>query len=134
MACQSRRFAPPRKLRFRTPHGLTDDLCGAALRAAAKAALSHSTCLLWPLAYGLWPAPRLSPALRIDLVQHARIRNALAQVRHAADPRDRALDAHAEPRVRERAVLADVEVPLERFDRQLVLLDALEQQVVVVDA
>ena len=42
-----------------------------------------------------------------------------------------ALDAHAEAGVRHGAVAAQVEVPVEGFLGQLVLLDALEQQVVV---
>ena len=40
-----------------------------------------------------------------------------------------ALDAHAEPAMRHRAVAPQVEIPLERFLRQLVLLDALQQQI-----
>ena len=64
------------------------------------------------------------PTLRIDLVQHPRVRDRLAQVRQAAHPGDEALEAHAEAAVREGAVLADVEVPLEGLDRQVVLLDA----------
>ena len=51
-----------------------------------------------------------------------------------ADPRDDALDAHAEAAVRDAAEPAQIEVPLERLARELVLLDAAEQQVVVVDA
>ena len=47
---------------------------------------------------------------------------------------DHALDAHAEAAVRHRAVAAQVEVPLERLLRQLVLLDALQQQVEIVEA
>ena len=45
-----------------------------------------------------------------------------------------ALEAHAEARVRERAVAAHVEVPLEGLARQLVLLEALLEQREVVDA
>ena len=52
----------------------------------------------------------------------------------AADPRDGALDAHAEAGVRDGAVAAQVEVPLEGVERQVVLFDALLQQVVGVDA
>ena len=50
----------------------------------------------------------------------------------AADPRDRALEAEAEARVHERAVLAQVEVPAVRVDRQTLLLDARDELVVVV--
>src|ERR1035438_8036461 len=60
--------------------------------------------------------------------------DALAEVRDAAHPRDEALETHAEARVRKRPVLPHVEVPLERLERQVVLADAREQQVVVVDA
>ena len=70
----------------------------------------------------------------IHPVQHPRIRNRFAQVVEAADPGHDALDAHAEAGVRDAAEAAQVEVPLERFVRQLVLLDALQQQVVVVEA
>jgi hypothetical protein len=48
-----------------------------------------------------------------------------------ADPSDDALDPHAEPGVRDRAVLAQVEVPVEGFFGELVLLNAAEQQVQV---
>src|SRR5262245_60674426 len=56
--------------------------------------------------------------LRVNAVQHARVRNGLAEMRHAADPGHYALDAHAEPRVREGSVFAHVEVPLELVERQ----------------
>ena len=57
----------------------------------------------------------------VDLVEHPRVGDGLAHVRQAAHPGDEALDAHAEAAVREGAVLAHVEVPLERLDRQVVL-------------
>src|SRR5580765_2140694 len=72
--------------------------------------------------------------LRVDLVQHPRECDAFADVLGARDPRDRALDAQAEARVRYAAVLAQVEVPLEGLARQLVLRDALLEQRIVVDA
>src|SRR5436305_6649693 len=72
--------------------------------------------------------------LGIDLVQHPGVRDGLAQVRQPGHPGHEALDPHAEAAVREGAVLADVEVPLEGFDRQVVLADLFEQEVVVVDA
>jgi hypothetical protein len=50
-----------------------------------------------------------------------------------ADPPDGALDPEAESRVGHGAVLADVEVPLERLQRETVLLDPPQQQVVIVD-
>ena len=45
-----------------------------------------------------------------------------------------ALDAHAEPAVRHRAVFAQIEIPVEGFLRKIVLLDALQQQVEIVNA
>src|SRR5436309_9796701 len=71
---------------------------------------------------------------RVEAVQRARVGDGLAQVVDACDPGDEAFDSHPEAAVRHRAVLADVEVPLERLDRQVVLLEARQQQVVVVDA
>jgi hypothetical protein len=55
-------------------------------------------------------------------------------VLEAADPADAALDAHAESAVRHGAETAKVEIPLERFLRQVVFLDALQQEVEVVEA
>ena len=52
----------------------------------------------------------------------------------AADPADAALDAHAESAVRHGAEAAQVEIPLERFLRQVVFLDALQQQIEIVEA
>ncbi len=45
-----------------------------------------------------------------------------------ADPGDHALDAHAEAAVRHGAVAAEIEIPLERFLRQIVLLDPRQQE------
>src|SRR5436305_14813090 len=72
--------------------------------------------------------------LGIDLVQHPGVRDGLAQVRQPGHPGHEALDAHAEAAVREGPVLADVEVPLEGLDRQVVLLDALQQEIGIMDA
>ena len=66
-------------------------------------------------------------------MDHAGLRNGFAQVIKSADPADDPLDPHAESPMRHRAETAQVEVPLERFGRQLVVMDALEQQVVVRD-
>src|SRR5208282_4695694 len=56
------------------------------------------------------PAPA---TLRIQPMQHAREGNRLAHVLQSADPGDRALDAHAEAGVRNAAVFAEIEIPLE---------------------
>ena len=75
---------------------------------------------------GLWARQ----SLRVQPIQHPRIRNGLAQMLQAADPADHPLDAHAEAAVRHGAEAAEVEIPLEGLLRQVVLLDALQQQVV----
>ena len=69
------------------------------------------------------------PALRIQAIEHPRVRNRFPHVFEFADPGDDAFDAHTESAVRHRAVTAQIEVPLERFLRQIVLLDALQQQI-----
>ena len=51
-----------------------------------------------------------------------------------ADPGDDPLDAHTEAAMWHAAESAQVEIPLVGFARQLVLVDAGEQQLVVVDA
>ena len=68
--------------------------------------------------------------LRVHAVQHARKWNRLPHVIEGAHPGHHALDAHAEARVRHAAVAAQVEIPLERLARQLVLIDARAQQFV----
>src|SRR3954467_6679068 len=72
--------------------------------------------------------------LRIDLVQHPWVRNGLAQVRQPGHPGHEALDPHAEAAMRKRSILTDIKIPLERLDRQVVLLDAPQQEIVIVDA
>ena len=47
-----------------------------------------------------------------------------------ADPGHHALDAHTEARVRNRAVPAQIQIPLEGFERQVVLLDPLLQKLI----
>src|SRR3984885_16213632 len=63
-------------------------------------------------------------------MQHARKWDRLAHVLQAADPSDSALDAHAETRVRNAAVFAEIKIPLEGFLRQIVLVNALQQQII----
>src|SRR5439155_4516245 len=71
---------------------------------------------------------------RINPIQHSRIRNRFSEMRDPADPGHAAFDAHAEAGVGEGAIFADIEVPLELLDGEVVLLDSLEQQVVIMDA
>src|SRR4029078_1250445 len=69
--------------------------------------------------------------LRVHPVEHARVGDRLPQVFESANPADDALDAHAEAAVRDGAVAAQVEIPLEGFVRRVVLLDALQEQIEV---
>ena len=62
--------------------------------------------------------------LGVDAVEGAGEGDGFADVVEGADPGDNALDAHAESGVGDGAVAAQVEVPLEGFERELVLLDA----------
>ena len=52
----------------------------------------------------------------------------------AADPGYGSFDAHAEAGVGDAAVLAEVEVPLEGGQREIVFFEAAPEQVVAVDA
>src|SRR5919112_1370181 len=56
-------------------------------------------------------------------VEHSRERDGLAYVLYAAHPRDAALDSHAEAGVRDAPVAPQIQVPLERVARQLVLFE-----------
>src|SRR5208283_3990336 len=69
-------------------------------------------------------------ALGIQSVQRPREGNGLSNVLQAADPGHCALNAHAESRVRHTAVLAQVEIPLERLFRQAMLVNALKQKLI----
>src|SRR6267154_3367115 len=60
------------------------------------------------------------PTLRIHAINHAREGDDLANVFGAANPRDRALEAHSEAGMRHAPVAAQIEIPLERFFRQVV--------------
>src|SRR5260370_18886466 len=74
------------------------------------------------------------PALRIHAINHAREGDDLANVLGAANPGDGALEAHSEAGVGNAAVAAQVEIPLERFFGQVVLMKAFQEQIVVVNA
>src|SRR5581483_1663259 len=122
-------------------HEVHPDLAETAERDDAEGCATHRSSNPWwrdrrprlsaPLTGEAPVAPRGS---RVNPVQHARIRNRLAKVRHSTDPRHTPFNAHTEPGVRERAVLARVEIPLELVDRQPVLVDPFEQQIVIVNA
>ena len=51
----------------------------------------------------------------------------------AAHPGDESLDAHPEAGVRNAAVFAQVQIPLESFTRELVLFQTFQQEVEIVD-
>src|ERR1700723_595181 len=67
-------------------------------------------------------------------IQHSRKRDCFANMLQPAHPRHETLDAHPESRVRYAAELAQIHVPVERFARQVMFFQALQQQVQIVDA
>jgi hypothetical protein len=70
----------------------------------------------------------------VDAVEGAGEGDGFADVFQAADPGYAALYAHAETRVGDAAVFAEVEIPLEGFHGEVVAFDAGFQEVVVVYA
>src|SRR5262249_49680158 len=77
-----------------------------------------------------WGWPR--PSSGGQAVHQARERHRLAHVVQPADPLDGALEPEPEARVRHAPVAAQVEVPLERLLRELVLFDRrLERREIV---
>jgi hypothetical protein len=71
---------------------------------------------------------------RINSVECSGEGDGFADVVEAADPGYDSLDAHAEAGVGDAAVFAEVEVPLEGGQREVVVFDALLEEVVAVDA
>src|ERR1700761_2079003 len=69
----------------------------------------------------------------VDAVQGASEGDSFADVVQAADPGDDAFDAHAEAGVRHAAVAAQVEIPVEGFQWQVVGFNAALEQVVAGD-
>src|SRR5450759_4698927 len=70
----------------------------------------------------------------IDPLHRPRIRNGLSQMMDPADPGHEPFEAHPETGVREGAVTANVEIPLVGLFRELVLLQALFEELQIVDA
>src|ERR1051325_11090467 len=68
---------------------------------------------------------RIKHGSRLDAIDHTRKRNGLANVLDAAHPRRTAFDAHAKSAMRNAAVAAQIEIPLERLLRQLMQRDLL---------
>src|SRR5207248_9176240 len=65
---------------------------------------------------------------RVQPVQRSGERNRFPDVLQATNPRYRALDAHAETAMGDTTELAQIQIPLERFLRQAMLVNALQQQ------
>ena len=103
------------------------------VNACRISASSFSSSVWRTMPDSIGDAHKLSK-LRPRPIQHARERDGFANVLQPAHPRDEALDAHAESGVRNGAVLAQVEVPVERFARQIVFVQALQQQIQIVNA
>src|SRR5215475_9064249 len=76
----------------------------------------------------------IDSCLWIDAGQCSGKRDCFTHVLQAAHPGHGALNAHAEPGVRHAAKLAQVQIPLEGRFREIVFLDALQQQVIVANA
>src|ERR1700733_13382657 len=72
--------------------------------------------------------------LRIDSVEGSGEGDGFADVVEAAEPGYYSLDAHAEAGVGDAAVFAEVEIPLEGFKWEVVVFDALLEEVVAVYA
>ena len=51
-----------------------------------------------------------------------------------ANPRDGALEPESEPRVHERPVLAQLEIPIVRVERQPLVLDSRHETIVIIFA
>src|SRR5438105_9132272 len=66
----------------------------------------------------------------IHPVKHSRERDSFANMLQAANPRHHPLDSHTETSVRNAAILAQVQIPLEGRFRQSMFADALQQQIV----
>src|SRR5579859_3740191 len=72
--------------------------------------------------------------LRPDTIQHARICDGLPNVLQSAHPRDKPFHTHAESTVRHATEFAQIQVPVERLFRQVMLLDPPQQEIVVVNS
>src|SRR5260370_7471395 len=72
--------------------------------------------------------------LRIYPVKHARERNHFANVLCPANPGYGAFQTQTEAGMGDAAVAAKIEIPLKGFFRQVVLAQALDEQIVIVDA
>src|SRR5262245_24784090 len=92
---------------------------GACRPRSARSSGTYNQPVQWVPWLGKVTSLLIDILLRVDFVQHPGVGDGLAQVGHAAHPGDHTLHAHAEPRVRHGAVAPQVDVPLERFPRQV---------------
>src|SRR5579884_830693 len=83
---------------------------------------------------GFFQMPGAGEILRINPVECPGKGNRLAHVLQTADPRHRALNPHSETGVRYRTIPPQIQIPLESIHRQVVLFNALLQQVKRCDA
>ena len=71
-------------------------------------------------------------SLRLQPLHHPGERNRLANMMDSAQPADHPFDTHPKARMWNRSIAAQVQIPFERFERQLMALDlGLERFVVV---
>src|SRR5271166_5327465 len=72
--------------------------------------------------------------LRLEAFHHARERNDLADMMRAGEPSYAALDTHPEAGVRHRTIAAQIEVPVERLQRQILRENLVLEGFIVVFA
>src|SRR2546423_8685744 len=71
---------------------------------------------------------------RVHAINHAREGNHLADVLCAANPGDGAFKAQTKTGMRHAAVAAQIQVPLKGIFREVVFAQALDQQIIIVNA
>jgi len=81
--------------------------------------------------FGMTAPRQLQSLSRIDAIEHAWEGDDLANVLGSTNPRDGAFEAQTKARMRDAAVAAQVEVPLERVLGEIVLSNAPEESFVV---
>ncbi len=103
-----------------------EDVGGGLTDSNSNLSLRNEFCAIFP--------NRTHRRLGVNAVEGSGEGDGFADVVEAADPGYDSLDAHAEAGVGDAAVFAQVEVPLEGVEGQVVFFDAGLQEVVAVDA